>query len=103
MLLPDVKVYQMGRNTKTDAAPPEKKCPYCAGSIEMTAFRCPKCTSWLDFEMYASLEDQKARRLNDGGNGNSYEAETWKEKQSLGEHDIVVSSLDHDGRNHFEQ
>ncbi|GJJ74715.1 large conductance mechanosensitive channel [Entomortierella parvispora] len=98
-----VKLYQMGRNTKTDAAPPEKKCPYCAGSIEATAFRCPKCTSWLDLEMYANLEDQKARRLNDGGNGNQYEAETWNEKSGLEEQDIVVSSFEPDGRNHFEQ
>lgn len=93
----------MGRNTKTDAGPPKKKCTYCTASIDETAFRCPKCTSWLDLEMYATLEDQKARRLNDDGSGNGSEAETWKEKRSFEEEEIVVSSFDNNGRSHFEQ
>ena len=94
----------MGRNTKTAVS--EKKCPYCAGSIELNAFRCPKCASWLDLEMYATLEDQKARRLNDGGGHglgqDFYTAETfWKEKKSLEEDkDIVVTSFDREKRSH---
>ncbi|OAQ32924.1 gated mechanosensitive channel, partial [Linnemannia elongata AG-77] len=59
-----VKLYQMGRNTKT--AVTEKKCPFCSGSIELKAVRCSKCTSWLDLDEYARTEENLARRLRDG-------------------------------------
>ncbi|KAF9900923.1 hypothetical protein EC991_006730 [Linnemannia zychae] len=59
-----VKLYQMGRNTKT--AVTEKKCPFCSGSIELKAVRCSKCTSWLDLDEYARAEENLARRLRDG-------------------------------------
>ncbi|KAG0276335.1 hypothetical protein BGZ95_007682 [Linnemannia exigua] len=59
-----VKLYQMGRNTKT--AVTEKKCPFCSGSIELDAVRCSKCTSWLDLDEYARAEERLARRLRDG-------------------------------------
>ncbi|KAF9145742.1 hypothetical protein BGX30_007054 [Mortierella sp. GBA39] len=59
-----VKLYQMGRNSKT--AVTEKKCPFCSGSIELNAVRCSKCTSWLDLDEYARAEESLARRLKDG-------------------------------------
>ncbi|KAF9544416.1 hypothetical protein EC957_012120 [Mortierella hygrophila] len=59
-----VKLYQMGRNTKT--AITEKKCPFCSGSIELNAARCSRCTSWLDLDEYARAEESLARRLRDG-------------------------------------
>ncbi|KAF9922289.1 hypothetical protein FBU30_007619 [Linnemannia zychae] len=59
-----VKLYQMGRNTKT--AVTEKKCPFCSGSIEIKAVRCPKCTSWLDLDEYARAEESLSRRLREG-------------------------------------
>ncbi|KAF9153513.1 hypothetical protein BG015_003248 [Linnemannia schmuckeri] len=59
-----VKLYQMGRNTKT--AITEKKCPFCSGSIELKAVRCSKCTSWLDLDEYARAEENLARRIREG-------------------------------------
>ncbi|KAF9995950.1 hypothetical protein BGZ80_003795 [Entomortierella chlamydospora] len=56
-----VKLYEMGRrNTKTTDT---KKCPYCAGSVVSNTVRCPRCTSWLDLDVYAKSEADKARRL----------------------------------------
>ncbi|KAF9356119.1 hypothetical protein BGX26_005704 [Mortierella sp. AD094] len=56
-----VKLYQMGRNSKVSVT--EKKCVYCAGSIELNAVRCSKCTSWLDLDVYAKSEADLARKL----------------------------------------
>ncbi|KAF9391086.1 hypothetical protein CPB97_007558 [Podila verticillata] len=54
-----VKLYQMGRNTKT--AVTEKKCRYCTASIELDAVRCSHCTSWLDMNEYYNLEQLMAQ------------------------------------------
>ncbi|KAF9985583.1 hypothetical protein BGZ75_002767 [Mortierella antarctica] len=59
-----VKLYQMGRNTKT--AVTEKDCPYCAAKIAVIAVRCSECSSWLDLDEYAKTKDLKARRIQDG-------------------------------------
>ncbi|KAF9186661.1 hypothetical protein BGZ50_002373 [Haplosporangium sp. Z 11] len=63
-----VKLYQMGRNTKT--AVTEKKCPYCAEEIGLDAIRCPKCTCWLDLNAYVMIEAELARRLREGISSN---------------------------------
>ncbi|KAG0224136.1 hypothetical protein BGW41_005235 [Actinomortierella wolfii] len=49
-----VKVYQMGRNTKTEVT--EKKCDTCLKEIPIDAVRCCFCTSWLDFDACAKME-----------------------------------------------
>ncbi|KAF9213426.1 hypothetical protein BGZ59_005373 [Podila verticillata] len=54
-----VKLYQMGRNTKT--AVTEKKCRYCTASIELDAVRCSHCTSWLDMNEYYNLKQLMAQ------------------------------------------
>ncbi|KAG0047501.1 hypothetical protein BGZ83_007450 [Gryganskiella cystojenkinii] len=48
-----VKVYQMGRNTKTEVT--EKKCDYCLKSVPINAVRCPMCTTWLDWDACAKV------------------------------------------------
>ncbi|KAK3833647.1 MAG: large-conductance mechanosensitive channel [Linnemannia gamsii] len=78
-----VKLYQMGRNTKT--AVTEKKCPFCSGSIELNAVRCSKCTSWLDLDEYARAEESLARRLRDGP------VPPMSEKEEYRTHDAIVN------------
>ncbi|KAF9202762.1 hypothetical protein BGZ49_007096 [Haplosporangium sp. Z 27] len=56
-----VKLYQMGRNTKVDIT--DKKCNYCSGTIALNAVRCPKCTTWLDLDVYAKSEAEMAMKL----------------------------------------
>ncbi|KAF9113452.1 hypothetical protein BGX27_001566 [Mortierella sp. AM989] len=43
-----VKVYQAGRNTKTEVT--EKPCDYCQKKVPVKAVRCPECTTWLDWD-----------------------------------------------------
>ncbi|KAF9914123.1 hypothetical protein BX616_008916 [Lobosporangium transversale] len=71
-----VKLYQMGRNTKV--AVTEKKCPFCAGSIDFKAVRCSKCTSWLD-DTYARSEVLYTRVLEkrSSSSSKSNEKEEW--------------------------
>ncbi|KAF9972388.1 hypothetical protein BGZ73_004519 [Actinomortierella ambigua] len=49
-----VKLYQMGRNTKSEAL--EKKCDTCLKDVHIEAVRCCFCTSWLDFDACAKME-----------------------------------------------
>ncbi|GJJ78103.1 large conductance mechanosensitive channel [Entomortierella parvispora] len=48
-----VKIYQMGRNTKTEVT--EKKCDYCLKGIPINAVRCANCTTWLDWDACARV------------------------------------------------
>ncbi|KAG0317048.1 hypothetical protein BGZ99_006530 [Dissophora globulifera] len=46
-----VKVYQVGRNTKTEIT--EKSCDYCLKKVALNSVRCPECTTWLDWDACA--------------------------------------------------
>ncbi|KAF8949948.1 hypothetical protein BGZ46_004831 [Entomortierella lignicola] len=61
MTISNMLVYQMGRNTKVDIT--DKKCNYCSGTIALNAVRCPKCTTWLDLDVYAKSEAEMAMKL----------------------------------------
>ncbi|KAG0225999.1 hypothetical protein BGW42_003954 [Actinomortierella wolfii] len=51
-----VKVYEMGRTTKTASS--EKSCPYCDKAISLAAKRCPMCTTWLHMESFQEVDTQ---------------------------------------------
>ncbi|KAI7831483.1 large-conductance mechanosensitive channel [Gamsiella multidivaricata] len=52
-----VKVYQVGRNTKTQVT--EKACDYCIKKVPLNAIRCPECTTWLDWDACAKVTNME--------------------------------------------
>ena len=44
----------LGHKDEAPASPTTKTCPYCKSTIDITATRCPACTSQLDTEQKQS-------------------------------------------------
>ncbi|KAI1315157.1 hypothetical protein EDD11_001214 [Mortierella claussenii] len=61
-----VKVYQMGRNTKTEVT--EKQCDYCLKKVPVNAVRCPECTTWLDWDACAKVAQMERVAAGSGMN-----------------------------------
>ncbi|KAF9179418.1 hypothetical protein BGZ49_005153 [Haplosporangium sp. Z 27] len=52
-----VKVYQIGRNTKTEVT--EKSCDYCGKKVPIKSVRCPMCTTWLDWDVCTKVANME--------------------------------------------
>ncbi|KAF9357372.1 hypothetical protein BGX34_009390 [Mortierella sp. NVP85] len=52
-----VKIYEMGRGAKTKVT--EKDCDYCMVKIPFNAVRCPRCTTWLDWDVCTRVANRK--------------------------------------------
>ncbi|KAG0062761.1 hypothetical protein BGZ89_010414 [Linnemannia elongata] len=61
-----VKVYQVGRNTKTEVT--EKTCDYCVRKIPVEAVRCPLCTTWLDWDACTKVKNMERLAAGEGLN-----------------------------------